>query len=131
MSRRLDVSARWEAAVVASCAIVWIVLWQFPHYLWLPIPPYRDHPGAPFVIQTVAYVWAALLLLLPFLLPFLGAHLAFRQWPRRGVPRHFGIMLCALAIFPAAVVGFGILWRVLNLVNVDSAEFTLFYWWPR
>ena len=130
MSAPREISGRAEAIILVTCVASWIVLWQLPHYVWFPIPPYRWHPGASVGIRAFAYGWAVLLLLLPFVLPLIGGHLSVRQWMRGGRSRLSAVGWLAVALFPIGVVGFGILARITDTANLDSAATPLFYWWP-
>jgi hypothetical protein len=130
MSVPREISERAEAIILVAGVASWVVLWQLPHYVWLAIPPYRDRPGASVGIQVVAYGWAAFLLLLPFILPVIGCHLSVRQWMRGGRSRLSAMAWLALALFPIGVVGVGILARMTDTANLDSAATPLFYWWP-
>ena len=130
MSTRPAISPRSEAILIAAFLVVWFALWLLTPHVSLPIPPYRDHPGASLGIQALAYAWAALLLLLPFLLPLFGCHLAVRHWARGAGSRLLTVTFGAFALFPIIAVGVGILRIVTDPAHIDSARSLLFYWWP-
>ena len=130
MRARLEIPPRWEAAFVASLLAVWFTLLFATPHVSLPIPPYRDQPDAALSLQGVAYAWAALLLLLPFLLIVSGWHLAVRTWVRGPASRLLAVLFGALSFLPIAVMGIGILRKAMDPTQIDSAASPLFYWWP-
>lgn len=130
MSPRPEISPRWEAAFLGSLLAVWCaLLFAMPH-VSLPIPPYRDQTDAPLSLRVVAYSWAALLLLLPFLLVIFGCHLTVRTWVRGPASKLLAVLFAALAFSPIVAVGIGILRRAMDPTQIDSAASPLFYWWP-
>jgi hypothetical protein len=131
MSAYSQTSARVEMGFIVGFTVIWIVLWLLPRHLWLPIPPYRWDSGASLGIQTIAYVWAALLLMLPLLLPLMGGHLVVRRRAASCCARLAAFATLALTLVPLAVIAGGTLIRIAYIGNIDSASSPLFYWWPQ
>jgi hypothetical protein len=131
MSAHSQTSVRVETGVIVALATIWMVLWLLPRHVWFPIPPYREDPDASVGVQALAYTWAALLLILPLLLPLLGGHLTVRRWADRPAGRSSALATFALAVVPLVVIGGSTLMRITDAGNIDSAASPLFYWWPR
>lgn len=129
----VSTSGRFEASVIVGLLLLWVGLWLLPQHFWVPIPPYREDRrwSALIALQVLAYTWAALLLLLPGLMPTLAACFAVRLWKSARASRLLALGLCVLSILPLMVVVIGILRRMTDAPYIDSAASPLFYWWPR
>jgi hypothetical protein len=127
-------SGRLEGSMVVGLALLWIGLWLLPQYLWIPIPPFREDSrwSDSALLNAFAHVWAALLLLIPGLLPVLAGGVTRRFWKRPAPASHLGLIgLCLLSVLPLLVVAVGILRRMAESPFTDTVAPPLFYWWPR
>lgn len=125
---------RLAASIVIGLMLLWMGLWLLPQYLWIPIPPFREDPrwSDSILLSAISYAWAALLLLIPGLLPVLAGGVTRRHWKRPAPVSHLGLIsLCLLSVLPLLVVAAGILWRLAEAPFTDTVAPSLFYWWPR
>lgn len=127
-------SRRLEGGIIIGLMLLWLALWRLPQCFWIPIPPFREDPRwtNSTMLRVLAYVWAALLLLIPGFLPVLAGCITVRFWKRSArISRLVLIGLCLLSVLPLLVVAEGILRRMVEPSFTDSVAPPLFYWWPR
>lgn len=120
--------------MVVGLVLLWLGLWLLPQYLWIPIPPFREDPrwSDSSMLRALADIWAALLLLIPGLLPVLAGCVTGRLWRRSAPASHLVLIgLCVLSVLPLLIVAEGIVRRMAEPPFTDSVTPPLFYWWPR